>query len=45
MAGWKSQLADLELASVITYVRNSFGNSAGDLVEPKDIATARHENP
>jgi cytochrome c oxidase subunit 2 len=45
MAAWKSQLSDLELASVITYVRNSFGNSVGPLVEPKDIATARHENP
>jgi cytochrome c oxidase subunit II len=44
MAAWKGQLSDLELASVITFVRNSFGNSAGDLVEPKDIATAR-QNP
>src|ERR1700730_5284919 len=45
MAAWKNQLSDLELASVITYVRNSFGNSVGDLVEPNDIATVRHENP
>jgi cytochrome c oxidase subunit 2 len=45
MAAWKTQLSDLELASVITYVRNSFGNSVGDLVEPKDIATARQEDP
>jgi len=45
MAAWKNQLSDLELASVITYVRNSFGNSVGDLVEPNDIAAVRHENP
>src|SRR3984957_3459987 len=44
MAAWKGQLSGWELASVITFVRNSFGNSAGDLVEPKDIATAR-QNP
>jgi cytochrome c oxidase subunit 2 len=43
MAAWKNQLSDLELASVITYVRNSFGNSIGDLVQPKDIASARQE--
>ena len=41
MAAWKSQLSDLELAAVITYERNAFGNATGDLVQPKDIATAR----
>jgi len=44
MAAWKNQLSDLELASVITYVRNSFGNAVGDSVQPKDIASARHED-
>jgi cytochrome c oxidase subunit 2 len=43
MAAWKNQLSDLELASVITYVRNSFGNAVGDVVQPKDIAAARRE--
>jgi cytochrome c oxidase subunit II len=42
MVAWKSQLSDVELASVITYVRNSFGNQAADLVQPKDVAAARH---
>ena len=41
MAAWKRQLSDLQLASVITYVRNSFGNEIGDVVEPKDISAAR----
>jgi cytochrome c oxidase subunit 2 len=41
MAAWKGQLSDLELAAVITYERNTFGNATGDLVQPKDIATAR----
>jgi len=43
MIAWKSQLSDVELASVITYVRNSFGNGDGDLVQPKDIAAARNQ--
>jgi cytochrome c oxidase subunit II len=42
MVAWKGQLSDVEIASVITYVRNSFGNDLGDLVQPKDIAAARH---
>jgi cytochrome c oxidase subunit 2 len=42
MIAWKGQLSDLELASVITYVRNSFGNDLGNAVQPKDIAAARH---
>jgi cytochrome c oxidase subunit 2 len=44
MAAWKNQLSDVELASVITYVRNSFGNAVGDSVQPKDIALVRHED-
>jgi cytochrome c oxidase subunit 2 len=42
MVAWKDQLTDTELASVVTYVRNDFGNSTGDVVQPKDIAAARH---
>lgn len=42
MPAWKDQLSDTELAQVVTYVRNDFGNSTGDAVQPKDIAAARH---
>jgi len=41
MTAWKSQLSDLELAAVITFERNAFGNSLGDMVQPKDILAAR----
>jgi cytochrome c oxidase subunit 2 len=41
MAAWKGQLSDLELAAVITYERNAFGNALGDMVQPKDIVAAR----
>ena len=35
MAAWKGQLSDVELAAVITYERNAFGNTMGDMVQPK----------
>ncbi len=41
MVAWKNQLSDLEIAAVITYERNSFGNKVGDMVQPKQIAAAR----
>src|SRR3984957_11448205 len=43
MVAWKGQLSDVDIASVITYVRNSFGNATGDVVQPKEIAAARRE--
>jgi len=42
MVAWKNQLSPVELAAVITYVRNSFGNQTADLVQPKDIAATSH---
>ena len=36
-----AQLSNTDLASVITYTRNSFGNSAGTLVQPADVKAAR----
>jgi cytochrome c oxidase subunit II len=41
MVAWKNQLSDLEIAAVIAYERNSFGNKVGDMVQPKQIAAAR----
>jgi cytochrome c oxidase subunit 2 len=41
MAAWKDQLSDVELAAVITYERNAFGNTMGDMVQPGEIAAAR----
>jgi cytochrome c oxidase subunit 2 len=40
MAAYGNQLNDLELAAVITYERNSWGNTGG-IVQPKDIKSAR----
>ena len=40
MAAYGAQLNDLDLAAVITYERNSWGNSAS-IVQPKDVKAAR----
>ncbi|WML88436.1 cytochrome c oxidase subunit II [Thiothrix subterranea] len=41
MAAWGPQLNDLDIAAVVTYERNAWGNTAGELVQPKDIKAAR----
>lgn len=40
MVAW-NMLNDLELAAIITYERNAWGNDTGDLVQPRDIKAAR----
>ncbi len=40
MVAWNT-LSDLEIAAIITYERNAWGNSTGDLVQPRDIKAAR----
>ncbi len=41
MAAWAKQLNDLELAAIITYERNAWGNDTGDIVQPADVKAAR----
>ncbi len=41
MQAFGAQLGDADLAAVITYQRNAFGNDTGDMVQPSDIAAAR----
>jgi cytochrome c oxidase subunit 2 len=36
-----TQLNDVELAAVMTYTRNAWGNKTGELIQPKDFTTAR----
>ncbi|MBU2892021.1 cytochrome c oxidase subunit II [Colwellia sp. D2M02] len=40
MAAFGSQLTKTEIAAVITYERNAWGNNTGDLVQPAAIDTA-----
>ena len=41
MQAWAPQLSDRELAAVITYERNSWGNATADLIQPRTIYAAR----
>lgn len=41
MQAFKGQLNDVEIASVITYERNAFGNNTGNLVQPIQIKALR----
>jgi len=41
MQAFGAQLNDVDLAAVITFERNSFGNNKGDMVQPSEIAAAR----
>jgi cytochrome c oxidase subunit 2 len=40
MVAWNA-LNDLEIAAIVTYERNAFGNDTGDLVQPRDVKAAR----
>lgn len=41
MQAFKDQFNDEELAGVITYERNAWGNNKGDIVQPEQIAALR----
>lgn len=41
MQSFAEQLSDVEIAAVVTYERNAWGNDTGDVVTPKDIIDAR----
>ena len=41
MQAWAPQLSDRELAAVITYERNAWGNATADVVQPRTIYAAR----
>ncbi|TAL59915.1 MAG: cytochrome c oxidase subunit II [Legionella sp.] len=42
MQPYKSQLSDEEIAAIVTYERNSWGNDTNDLIQPADVAALRH---
>jgi cytochrome c oxidase subunit 2 len=41
MPAWKGTLNDVDIAAVVTYERNSFGNNLGDLVQPAQVKALR----
>jgi cytochrome c oxidase subunit 2 len=42
MPTWGKTLNDVEIASVITFERNSWGNHTGDILQPRQVADARN---
>ncbi len=40
MPSWK-QLSDVEIAAVVTYERNSWGNHTGEAIQPSEVKAAR----
>jgi len=38
MQAWGKLLSPADIASVLTFIRNSFGNQPGDLVQPAEVA-------
>jgi len=43
MVAFKDQLSDQDLADVITYERNAWGNNTGTVVTPDQIKAARQQ--
>ncbi len=41
MAAFGPQLSDADVAAVVTYERNAWGNATGDVIQPAKIATLR----
>ena len=41
MQAFGGRLDDREIAAVVTYIRNAWGNDAGDLVQPSEVRDAR----
>ncbi|CZH06911.1 cytochrome c oxidase subunit II [Legionella pneumophila] len=42
MQSYKDQLTDEEIAAIVTYERNAWGNNTNDLIQPADVAALRH---
>jgi cytochrome c oxidase subunit 2 len=45
MQAFMNQMNDQDIADVITYERNSWGNNTGTFVKPDDIKAARQQDP
>jgi cytochrome c oxidase subunit II len=41
MVAWKSTLSVTDIAAVVTYERNAWGNHTGEAVQPSQVAAAK----
>jgi cytochrome c oxidase subunit 2 len=44
MQPYKDVLSDADIASIVTYERNAWGNNTDDEIQPADVARVRQEN-
>ena len=42
MQPYQAQLSDEEIAAIVTYERNAWGNNTDDEIQPSDVANVRH---
>ena len=42
MQAFGAQLTDAEIAAIVTYERNAWGNNMGDMVQPADVAASKN---
>ena len=43
MQAFAAQLSEAEIAAVVTYTRNAWGNDTGDIVQPADVAARKNQ--
>lgn len=43
MQPYREQLSDIDIAAIVTYERNAWGNNTNDIIQPDDVAKAREE--
>jgi cytochrome c oxidase subunit 2 len=43
MPGFGEQLSDVDIASVVTFTRNNWGNNTGDIIQAKEVSEARNK--
>lgn len=41
MVAWKDTLSDVDIAAVVTYERNSWGNRTGEAIQPAEVASIK----
>jgi cytochrome c oxidase subunit 2 len=41
MPAWKDLLNDTDIGAVVTFARNSWGNTVKDVVQPSDVKAMR----
>jgi cytochrome c oxidase subunit II len=41
MVPWKNTLSNTDIAAVVTYERNAWGNHVGDAIQPSQVAAAK----